>query len=263
MSRPIVVLLTDFGTRDHYVAAMKGAVLSVAPDATLVDLTHEVEPHDVAGATLELLAAYQVFPDGTTFLTVVDPGVGSTRKGLAASAGPFRFTGPDNGLLAPIIDAAEDRVVVELTSVRHRRPRVSRTFEGRDRFGPAAGWLARGVDLRELGPPVATWAPLVLERPTVAADAIIGRVVRADHFGNLVTNIDRQAVDRLAQGAGVVVVIEDRNIGAPVETYADGSLEHPSALFGSTDCLEIALNGKSATKSLGLARGARVTVVRA
>src|SRR5262245_45537954 len=151
MALPIIAFLSDFGTRDHYAGTMKGVVVGICPDVTIVDITHDIEPHDVAGGALELAASFKYFPAGTIFLVVVDPGVGSTRRGIAAEAGDYRFVAPDNGVLGGVFGEIAPKRVVELTERKYARPSVSRTFEGRDRFAPAAGWLAKGVDLAALG----------------------------------------------------------------------------------------------------------------
>src|SRR2546428_10338513 len=151
MARPVIALLTDFGSRDHYAGTMKGVALGICPDATLVDITHEVPPHDVLAGALELAACYRYFPAGTIFLVVVDPGVGSARRGIAAEAGEYRFVAPDNGVLTAGFNELPPRRTVELTERRYARPTVSRTVEGRDRFAPAAAWVAQGVDLSTLG----------------------------------------------------------------------------------------------------------------
>jgi hypothetical protein len=151
MARPIVALLTDFGTRDHYAGAMKGVVLGLCPEVTLVDIAHDLPAHDVLAGALELAACYRYFPAGTIFLVVVDPGVGSARRGLAAEAGDYRFVAPDNGVLSAVLAETPPRKVVELTERKYARPTISRTFEGRDRFAPAAGWLAKGLALGSLG----------------------------------------------------------------------------------------------------------------
>jgi S-adenosyl-L-methionine hydrolase (adenosine-forming) len=149
--RPIIALLSDFGVRDHYVAAMKGTILGICPDACLVDITHDIPPQEVGAAALELAACYRAFPPGTIFLAVVDPGVGSTRRAMAASAGGYLFVAPDNGLLSPVLQQDPSASAVELTSSRYAAASISRTFEGRDRFAPAAAWLAAGVALDALG----------------------------------------------------------------------------------------------------------------
>ncbi len=151
MARPVIALLTDFGTRDHYTGTMKAVVLGICPDVTLIDITHDIPPHDMMTAALELAASYKYFPVGTIFLVVVDPGVGSARRGIAADTGDYRFVAPDNGVLTAVLKETPAKRVVELTERRYARPTVSRTFEGRDRFAPAAGWLAKGVDLSALG----------------------------------------------------------------------------------------------------------------
>src|SRR5476651_844729 len=154
MARPVIALLTDFGTRDHYAGAMKGVALGICPDATLVDISHEVPPHDVLAGALELAACFRYFPAGTIFLVVVDPGVGSARRGIAADTGDYRFVAPDNGVLTAVLDEHPPKRVVALTERKYARPTVSRTFEGRDRFAPAAAWLAKGIQLPALGRPV-------------------------------------------------------------------------------------------------------------
>lgn len=262
MARPIVALLSDFGTRDHYAGAMKAVVLSVCPDATLVDIGHEIPPHDVLTGALELAACYKYFPAGTIFLVVVDPGVGSVRRGLAADTGDHRFVAPDNGVLSAVFREAPPRRVVELTERKYARPTVSRTFEGRDRFAPAAGWLAKGVGLATLGRTITDFHVLAVPTPEAEASAIRGEVLRVDRFGNLITNIDRRTFDRVAHGAPIAVRVDDHDVGRVVNTYAEAADGELCALFGSTDHLEIAVNAGSAAERLGIGRGANVTVRR-
>src|SRR4029079_19039674 len=140
--RPIVALLTDFGTRDHYTGTMKGVILGICPDVTLVDITHDVPPHDVLAGALELAASARYFPVGTIFVVVVDPGVGSARRGIAVDTGDMRFVARDNGVLTAVLRETPAKKAVELTERRYARPTVSRTFEGRDRFPPPGAWLA-------------------------------------------------------------------------------------------------------------------------
>lgn len=260
MARPIVALLSDFGTRDHYAGTLKAVVLSVCAEATLVDIGHDIPAHDVMAGALELLACYRYFPHGTVFLAVIDPGVGSTRRGIAAETGDYRFVAPDNGLLSAVFLEMPPKQVVELSARKYARPTVSRTFEGRDRFAPAAGWLAKGIPLASLGKGVTDFQVLDLPRPVVDAGEISGEVVRVDRFGNLITNIDRRAFEHLASGAGVAVRAGTHDIGRVVTTYADAPAGEPCALFGSTDHLEIAVNAGDAAARLTLARGAVVTV---
>jgi hypothetical protein len=262
MARPVIELLTDFGTRDHYAGTMRGVALGICPDAVLVDITHEIPPHDVLAGALELAASYKYFPQGTIFLAVVDPGVGSARRGIAADAGGFRFVAPDNGVLSLALKDTPPKRVVELTERRYARPTVSRTFEGRDRFAPAAAWLAKGIELPALGRPLTSWQSLHVPEPAVALDRIAGEVLRVDRFGNLVTNVDRRTFERFAEGGPIEVAAETHVVGKIVATYAEAEPGSVCALFGSTEHLEIAVNGGSAAERLTLGRGARVVISR-
>jgi S-adenosylmethionine hydrolase len=262
MARPIVALLTDFGTRDHYAGTMKGVVLSICPDATCVDITHDIPPHDILAGALELAACYRYFPAGTVFLAVVDPGVGTSRRPIAAEAAGFRFVAPDNGVLALVLQESPPKRVVELTERRYARPTVSRTFEGRDRFAPAAAWLAKGLDLSGLGRTLSAWQEVTVPEPVVTDREMLAEVVRVDRFGNLVTNVDRRSFERFAGGGHIAIEAGTHSVGKVVATYADAEPHSLCALFGSTEHLEIAVTGGSAAERLQLARGARVTVKR-
>ena len=262
MARPIVALLTDFGTRDHYAGALKAVVLSVCPDATIVDIGHEIPAHDVLAGALELAACYRYFPPGTVFLVVVDPGVGSARRGIVAEVGDYRFVAPDNGVLSGVFHETAPKRVAELTERKYARPTVSRTFEGRDRFAPAAGWLAKGISLNSLGKTIVDFQVIDLPRPGVAPDRVTGEVVRVDRFGNLVTNITRHTFEQMTTGGSVVVTAGGVEVGRVAATYSDVAAGEVCALFGSTDHLEIAVNGGDAAVSLRLSRGAPVTVRR-
>ena len=261
MARPVIALLTDFGTRDHYAGTMKGVVLGLCPDVTLVDISHDIAAHDVLGGALELAAAYRYFPAGTIFLVVVDPGVGSTRRGIAAEAGEFKFVAPDNGVLTAVFDEHAPKRVVELTERKYARPTVSRTFEGRDRFAPAAAWLAKGIDLAAFGRSAGTIQRLEIPRPVQDDGRIDGEVLRVDRFGNLITNVDRRTFEKLAHGP-LEIRIGEHQVSRVVSTYADASPGEICALFGSTDHLEIAVSGASAAAALDLQRGAAVHVAR-
>ena len=258
--RPIIALLTDFGTRDHYAGTMKGVALGICPGASLVDITHEIPPRDVLAAALELGAAYRHFPPGTVFLAVVDPGVGSARRPIAAEAGGYLLVAPDNGLLTIVLRETPPTRLVELTNARFALPTVSRTFEGRDRFAPAAAWLAAGVDLADLGDPLEEWHRLRVGEPHGTDGRIEGEVLRVDRFGNLITNIDRRLFDRVTSGHAVEITAGVQLVTAIVGTYAEAAPGVVCALFGSTGHLEIAINGGDAAVVLALARGAKVTI---
>ena len=263
VSRPVVALLTDFGTRDHYAGTLKGVVLSVCPDATLVDIGHEIPAHDVLAGALELAACYRYFPSGTIFLVVVDPVVGSARRGIAADIGEYRFVAPDNGVLTAVFRESPPKKVVELTERKYSRPTVSRTFEGRDRFAPAAGYLAKGIALVSLGKSIRDFHTIDLPQPSVSGGELAGEIVRVDRFGNLITNIDRKTFEQFANGAAIAIFVGGREIQRVVATYAEAPAGELCALFGSTDHLEVAVNAGDAAATLRLARGgpARVRLV--
>jgi S-adenosyl-L-methionine hydrolase (adenosine-forming) len=260
MARPVIALLSDFGLRDHYAGTMKAVVLGICPDVTLVDISHDIPPHDVLTAALELGASYRYFPPGTIFLVVVDPGVGSVRRAIAADTGDYRFVAPDNGVLTVVFKDAPPRRIVELTERRYARPTVSRTFEGRDRFAPAAAWIAKGVDLSTLGRSAGDYQRLAIPSAQLAQDSITGEVLRIDRFGNLITNIDRKMFDKFAQSGAIEIFVGTRRVPRVVATYAEAAPDEPCALFGSTDHLEIALHAASASERLNLARGAAVII---
>jgi S-adenosylmethionine hydrolase len=264
MARPVIAFLSDFGTVDHYAGVMKGVALGICPEAILVDISHGIAPQDVLGGALELAASYRYFPTATIFVVVVDPGVGSARRAIAMEAGGYRFVGPDNGVLSLVGDEVPPQRVVELTNPAYALPVVSRTFEGRDRFAPAAAWLASGVDLGALGPVVVNWHHVALPRAAASEQAISGEVIRVDRFGNLITNIDRLLVDRLTAAAPVTtpvtVTIGTTRVGSIAATYADAPPGTLCALFGSSGRLEIAVSGGDAAARLEARTGTQVQV---
>jgi len=241
---------------------MKGVVLQVCPEATLVDISHDIPPHDLQFAALELAAACKYFPAGSVFLVVVDPGVGSGRRGLAADTGDYRFVAPDNGVLTAVFQETPPKQVVELTERRYARPTVSRTFEGRDRFAPAAAWLAKGVQLSALGRPFNDYQELDIPVVQLQDERLTGVVLRIDRFGNLVTNIDRKNFDKFAAGGSIDIRVGEHAVGRLVETYTDIAENEICALFGGTEHLEIAANATSAVARLGVECGAPVVVSR-
>jgi S-adenosylmethionine hydrolase len=253
----IVTLTTDFGVRDPYVAEMKGAILAIARTAgravQLVDVTHEVARHDVVEGALALEAAAPFFPRGTVHVAVIDPGVGTARRGIALAARHQIFVGPDNGVFTPFLSGTGWRAF-ELTAVEYRLPAVSRTFHGRDVFAPAAAHLALGVDLARLGPPVTD--PVRLGWPGARAHGrvIEGAVIHVDRFGNLVTSVSADLV-----GKDAVVRVAGRQIPW-VGTYGDVAQGRLGALAGSSGRLEIAVREGSAAAVLRARRGTRVIV---
>ena len=259
----LVTLTTDFGLRDAYVAEMKGVMLGIARAARrslhLVDVTHDVAPHDVTEGALALDAAAPFFPSGTVHLAVVDPGVGTARRGLAVAAGGQLFVGPDNGLFTPFLDG-DDWRAFELAEAAYRLPVVSRTFHGRDVFAPAAAHLATGLDPVSLGPAVSDPVRLAWPQVRAVAGAVAGAVVHADRFGNLITSIHARSLGDLDTGA--IIRIGDREVPL-VGTYADLAVGRPGAMVGSSGRLEIAVREGSAATLLRARRGTAVMVSRA
>jgi S-adenosyl-L-methionine hydrolase (adenosine-forming) len=244
----VITLLTDFGTADSYVAEVKGVLLAGAPDATLVDITHELSPGDVTAAQVVLGRVWPRFPARSVHLAVVDPGVGTARHALALAAGGHFFVGPDNGLFTPLLDGAR---VVALPVP----PGASPTFHGRDVFAPAAAALAAGTRLEAMGTPHAT----SVRRPPPAARHegrdVVGEVLLVDRFGTLVTNVPHAA---MADGASVQVA--SRPVGHVRRTFADVAPGQPVAYVGSGGTLEIAVRDGSAAATLDAARGVAVRV---
>jgi S-adenosylmethionine hydrolase len=263
MAKPLIAFVSDFGTRDHYAGVMKGVVLSINPEVTIVDVSHELPAHDIPYAARELAATYRYYPAGTIFLIVVDPGVGSSRRGLAVEAGDWKFVAPDNGVLTAVLQETPAKKVVELTERRYARPTVSRTFEGRDRFAPAAAWLSKGIQLSALGRTVTDFVSLDLPKPRLEDGVLHGVVIRIDHFGNVVTNLDRRSCERFADGGGALrLTIGGAPIARIVSTYSEIAPDEIGALFGSTDQLECASNASRAADRLGVEVGAPVELRR-
>lgn len=265
--RPIVALLTDFGTRDPYAGAIRGAVLAACPDATVVDLSHDLPAHDVEEAAFCLAAAYRAFPGGTVFVAVVDPGVGGPRRGIAVEAGGYRFVGPDNGLFSLVLAEHPEARVRELTNRGLFRYEVSRTFHGRDVFAPVAGHLARGAPFEEVGPEIADPVGFAV-RPIrgIGPGEWEASVIHVDRFGNLTTNVSAlefETVLAAIEGDPTRVVVRVGEAVLPVvNTYSEIPEGEACALIGSSGRLEVAVNQGSAARSLDCRKGSAVRILR-
>ena len=259
----IVTLTTDFGLRDAYVAEMKGVMLGIAHTARqslqIVDITHDIERHDITEGALALEAAAPFFPSGTVHLAVVDPGVGTARRGMALMAGDQVFVGPDNGLFTPFLEGNNWRAF-DLEAPDYRLRVVSRTFHGRDVFAPAAAHLAVGVDAGRLGPPIADPVRLAWPEVREVTGSVAGAVVHTDRFGNLITSIHARSVGPLDRR--LTVRVGGREVPL-VGTYGDLQPGRPGALVGSGGRLEIAVREGSAETLLRARRGTPVVVSRA
>jgi S-adenosyl-L-methionine hydrolase (adenosine-forming) len=245
----VITLLTDFGTADSYVAEVKGVLLTRAPGATLVDVSHEIPPGDIRAAAYVLGRSWHLFPEGTTHLVVVDPGVGSSRAALALGAQEHKFVGPDNGVFTPILHDAE----VEVVTLPTPGP-ASSTFHGRDLFGPAAAALASGEPLSALGPSFAGIPQrLAYTLPHRENGVVVGEVVYVDRFGSLITNLTAEQVPGSA-----IIEIDELEIGPVRQTYNDVATGNLLAYIGSGGALEIAVRDGSAARRLGVGMGGRV-----
>ena len=264
---PVITLLTDFGLTDEYVGAMKGAILSINPAATLIDISHAVSPQDVNQAADLLASAYPYFPPATIHVSVVDPGVGSQRRILAMAMDGHIFVAPDNGLLAPLVKIHPPTAIVSVQNRRFFRNPVSQTFHGRDIFAPVAGHLSVGVALTELGPRLGA-GQLVpaadVQTPVPTADgSLTGRIVAVDHFGNLITDIDHRQLKQITDrhtGRSLNVRIGRHRLQGLAESYTAVAAETPLAIIGSRGKLELAVNRGSAADYFGSGRGDQVTV---
>lgn len=259
MVAPIITLTTDFGTRDPFVGVMKGVILGIAPGVSLVDLSHEIAPHDILEGALALEAAVPFFPSGTVHLAVVDPGVGSSRRPIAVAAAGQQFVGPDNGLFSFLFETAGWRAV-RLEAPVFRLTDVSPTFHGRDIFAPAAAHLALGAPLSGFGPPVTDPVTIAWPAARRQGDQLAGEVIHADRFGNLVTSVRARDLDALGPVSALAVEVGDKEVGGVVGCYADLPPGGIGAIIGSSGRLEISVREGSALAVTGARRGSPIRV---
>lgn len=259
MTRPIVAMLSDFGTRDQYVAAMKGVILAAAPEAQIIDITHDVTPGDVVEGAWILAAAWKDLPPGTVTVAVVDPGVGSERRPIGIRIRGRMAVGPDNGLLELVTrDPGDVREAeaVELTVRAMWRHPVSPVFHGRDIFSPIAAALATGTPLRQVGDLIDAIVPLAVPRPGRTADGLIGHVIHVDRFGNVVTDIPKEMVPR----GPITVAAGSAAVTKMVSYYRQAAEGEVVMLINSAGHLELAMNGARAADRIGARRGDAVEV---
>jgi S-adenosylmethionine hydrolase len=247
----IITLLTDFGLSDPYVGTMKGVILSIHPEAKLVDISHEINPGDVRQAAILLEESYPFFPPGTIHLTVVDPGVGSERRSIGLKAVDRVFVGPDNGVFSPFFSGGDQCSVVHVTEKKFFLPAVSPTFHGRDVFAPVAAHLARGVDLHEMGSSITD--PVRIDMPSVMIreQSLRGEVTRIDRFGNLITNIPAKTFESWMAGNRILITIGQLSVETLGRTFSDVAPKSALALVGSSGHLEISVNMGRASERVG------------
>lgn len=261
--RMIVTLLTDFGRADPYVAAMKGVILSMCPRAQLVDLSHEIPPQDVLSAAFVLAHAAPYYPPGTLHMVVVDPGVGTDRRILAARFGEQLFLFPDNGVITFVAERMPLEGIVAVRNTKYLpSAEPSRTFHGRDLFAPIAGHLLNGLDIAKLGPQPDSYKLLDFPAPIPQETHILGQVIYVDRFGNLVSNIPEQMVrHRYAELDKMRVICAERDAGMFQGTYAFVEPGKPLALFNSMGYVEVAVNRGRACDVFNAEIGTEVRIV--
>jgi S-adenosyl-L-methionine hydrolase (adenosine-forming) len=258
--RPLITLLTDFGTRDAYVAGLKGVILSLNPEANLVDLSHEVPPQDVRAGALILAAAAPYFPPGAIHLAVVDPGVGSPRRAVAARCREQFWVGPDNGVFHLIFSRAPGLTLVSLENPAYFRPRVSATFHGRDIFAPVAAHLSLGVDLDHFGPRITDPVSLNFPEPGFGPEAVRGEIIWVDRFGNLVSNIPAADLTAWLGQARLHLSLGSLRLQGLARTYMETAPGEFLALEGSHGFLEIACTMDNAARRLQAGVGLAVEI---
>ena len=262
----LITLLTDFGTKDYFVAAVKGVILGSNPNARVVDITHDIPPQDIEAGAFTLLAAYSSFPAGTIHVAVVDPGVGSSRRPLLIQASQQFFVGPDNGIFSYICDQAARPEIIHLTNTEYFHHPVSPTFNGRDIFAPVAAALSNGVKPDKLGDRIEDYVKLKPLKPERSPSGeISGRIIHIDHFGNCVTNITRAELTSQMIAAGAKLRLKRRVVKSFRNYFAEetGSNDEIFAIWGSAGFLEIAVASESAAKALNTRRGEPVIVSEA
>ncbi len=263
----IVALLTDYGTRDQYAGSLRGAVLAACPEATVVDISHDIPSHAVREAAFVLRATVPVFPAGATFVAVVDPGVGTAQRGIAIKAGGYFFVGPDNGIFSLILTDHPEAEIRQLTNAGLFRANVSSTFHGRDIYGPVGGALARGTSFQEVGPTIDDAFHFVFPKPQVLGeDEIEGQVIYIDTYGNLVSSIGGAEWQKFIHGANgdLTEMVGDVNrvIVPVVTTFGDVPEDEACVYLGSAGRIEVAVNRGSAAERFEASIGSSVKLKR-
>jgi S-adenosyl-L-methionine hydrolase (adenosine-forming) len=263
---PLITLLTDFGTADYFVAAVKGIILAGNPTANIVDITHDISPGDIEAAAFTLLAACSSFPPGTIHVAVVDPGVGSARGPILVKLGEQFFIGPDNGIFSYVCESNESQGVTaelfHLTNAEYFRDPVSATFHGRDLFAPVAAALSTGVKPAQLGASISNIVRLSPLRPMTSRDGrLLARIIHIDRFGNCVTNITQYDLTAKMIAAGATLRLKGKSVKSFSNYFAEEATGKGRVfgIWGSAGFLEIAAANESAAKILNARRGDAVT----
>ena len=264
MANAIITLTTDYGTNDHLVGTLKGVILKINPDVTIVDITHNITPFDLLDGALAIASAYSYFPPKAIHVVVVDPGVGTERRPLLVSAQNQYFVAPDNGVLSVIYEREQESLIVRHANVEHYylQP-VSKTFHGRDIFAPVASWLSKSWQTPSMGDEISDYKRFSIPRPKDVDGTMKGAVLRADAFGNLITNFRSEDLSESALSDGSIKLqVGSHQVSRFVETFAQGNNGEPIAYLGSSGYLEIAVNKGNASRTLNLGRGTPVILTK-
>lgn len=253
---PIITLTTDFGTQDGFVAQMKGVILQFSPEARLIDITHDIEPFEVMQAALVLKGIFRYFPAGTIHVVVVDPGVGSERRGIVLKTGNRICVGPDNGLFSLLVTEDSSWEAREIQNPEYIMPDPHPTFHGRDVFSPVAAQLSTGKAFESVGNIIRDPVRLAVVSPRITNQGIKGQVIHIDRFGNLTTNID---AGMLLKGIEAIRIAH-WTISRTSRCFNEVQVGEPVALMNSFGFLEIAVNRGSAAQDLGIGKGTKVSV---
>ena len=262
-SRRIITLLTDFGTEDYFVGAIKGVILTRSPKAVLVDITHAIPPQNVRAAAFTLSAAYPYFPAGSIHLAIVDPGVGSDRRPILIEAAAHLFVGPDNGLFTLVLEQVPTARIRHLTNTAYFLPNPSFTFHGRDIFAPVAAALAAGVSPEDLGPPIQDLVRLETMQCKSAEDgSLAGSIMHIDRFGNCVTNLPWDRWLALSATKSFRLQVKEFQIRKLARNYSEASRPgEPFLICGSAGFLEISVQSSSAARELNIKVGDPIVVI--
>jgi S-adenosylmethionine hydrolase len=258
----IITLITDFGLQAEYAGAMKGAILTVNPKSQVVDITHQIPPHDILRACFVLKNSYPYYPKGTVHVVVVDPGVGTARRPLIVESGGHLFVGPDNGVFGGILSAPGERSAYEINRKEFFRKPLSLTFHGRDLFAPVAGHLSMGRAPQEFGPRVFDCQRVEWPRPKMDERKLTGEILWADPFGNLITNIGGDVERKWLAGRPWLIKGRNWKIERLSQTFAEEAPGKPLALFGSSGFLELSVNQGRAIEVLKMGPGDPVVLRR-
>lgn len=264
MPNHIVTLTTDFGASDHYVGAIKGVILKLNPEATIIDISNSVNSFDILDGALTIAQVYNYYPSDTIHMVIVDPGVGTARRPLLVTTEKHRFIAPDNGVLSLVYEREERLSVRHITADHYFLQPISNTFHGRDIFAPCAGWLSKGVEVGKFGDEITDFARFAAPKPKPSTPQILkGVILKADKFGNLITNITAKDLPKMFEPTAPTfkLVCGQKEVTTRRDAYAQGMHQEVFAIIGSMGFLELASNRGSARTLCAADRGSEVGIM--